>query len=117
MLLIERLAIGPQDNTGAIHDKLAAMGAQMVVKVLRKMEQGIVEAVPQPDTGVTYAAKISKEEAAQARKYIPLILQGVTPGKCDTKERCETYCKDPANALECMEFAVKYAGMCLVRID
>jgi len=64
MLLIERLAIGPQDNTGAIHDKLAAMGAQMVVKVLRKMEQGIVEAVPQPETGVTYAAKISKEEAA-----------------------------------------------------
>ncbi len=54
------------------------------------------------------AGFISKEEAAQARKYIPLIQQGVTPGKCDTKERCEAYCQDPANALECMEFAVKY---------
>ncbi|KQV88574.1 methionyl-tRNA formyltransferase [Massilia sp. Root351] len=64
MLLIERLPIGPQDSTGVLHDKLAAMGARMVVKVMRKMEQGVVEAVPQPEAGVSYAAKISKEEAA-----------------------------------------------------
>ncbi|MES2261854.1 MAG: methionyl-tRNA formyltransferase [Pseudomonadota bacterium] len=64
MLLIERVAIGPKDTTGSVHDKLAALGAKMVVKVLRKMEQGIHEAVPQPEAGVTYAAKISKEEAA-----------------------------------------------------
>ncbi|MDO8574797.1 MAG: LamG domain-containing protein [bacterium] len=54
------------------------------------------------------AGFISKDEATQARKYAPLILQGVTPGKCDTKEQCEAYCADPANALECMEFAVEY---------
>ncbi|SFU27358.1 methionyl-tRNA formyltransferase [Pseudoduganella namucuonensis] len=64
MLLIERLPIGPHDTTGAVHDKLAALGAKMVVKVMRKIEQGIYEAVPQPENGVTYAAKISKEEAA-----------------------------------------------------
>ncbi|WP_377703275.1 methionyl-tRNA formyltransferase [Pseudoduganella sp. UC29_71] len=64
MLLIERLPIGPQDSTGVLHDKLAAMGARMIVKVMQKMEHGIVEAVPQPEAGVTYAAKISKEEAA-----------------------------------------------------
>lgn len=54
------------------------------------------------------AGFISEDEAAQARKYIPLILQGVTPGKCDTKEQCEAYCENPFNTLECMEFAVKY---------
>ena len=64
MLLIERLPIGPQDSTGVLHDKLAAMGARMIVKVMQKMEHGIVEAVPQPEAGVTYATKISKEEAA-----------------------------------------------------
>jgi methionyl-tRNA formyltransferase len=64
MLLIERLPIGPQDSTGVLHDKLAAMGARMIVTVMQKMEHGIVEAVPQPEAGVTYAAKISKEEAA-----------------------------------------------------
>jgi len=64
MLLIERTPITPQDTTATLHDKLAAMGAQMMVKVLRKMEQGVVEAVPQPEQGVTYANKILKEEAA-----------------------------------------------------
>ena len=63
------------------------------------------------------AGYISKEEAAQARKYVPLILQGVTPGKCDTKERCETYCADPANALECMEFVVKYKVLPLDELE
>jgi len=64
MLLIERTPIAPQDTTATLHDKLAAMGAQMMVKVLHKMEKGVVEAVPQPEQGVTYANKILKEEAA-----------------------------------------------------
>jgi len=64
MLLIERTPITPQDTTATLHDKLAAMGAQMMVKVLQKMEKGVVEAVPQPEQGVTYANKILKEEAA-----------------------------------------------------
>jgi len=63
MLLIERTPITPQDTTATLHDKLAAMGAQMMVKVLHKMEKGVVEAVPQPEQGVTYANKILKEEA------------------------------------------------------
>ncbi|NRR32603.1 methionyl-tRNA formyltransferase [Oxalobacteraceae bacterium] len=64
MLLIERVTIGAQDNTGMLHDKLAALGAKMIVQALQKMQQGKLEAVPQPEAGVTYAAKISKEEAA-----------------------------------------------------
>jgi len=64
MLLIERTPIGPLDTTAVLHDRLAAMGADMVVKVLHKMEHDVIEAVPQPETGVTYAAKIAKEEAA-----------------------------------------------------
>ncbi|GGB91127.1 methionyl-tRNA formyltransferase [Pseudoduganella buxea] len=63
MLLIERTPIGPHDTTAVLHDRLAAMGAQMVVKVLHKMAHGIIEAVSQPENGVTYAAKIAKEEA------------------------------------------------------
>ena len=63
MLLIERTPITPQDTTATLHDKLAAMGAQMMVKVLHKMEKGVMEAVPQPEHGVTYANKILKEEA------------------------------------------------------
>jgi methionyl-tRNA formyltransferase len=64
MLLIERIAIGEQDTTGIVHDKLAALGGRMIVDALRKMEHGQLEAVVQPEEGVNYAAKISKEEAA-----------------------------------------------------
>jgi methionyl-tRNA formyltransferase len=63
MLMIERIAIAPADTTATLHDKLAALGARMIVSTLRKMEQGPLEAVEQPQEGVTYAAKIGKEEA------------------------------------------------------
>jgi methionyl-tRNA formyltransferase len=63
MLMIERIAIEAADTTASLHDKLAALGARMVVAALGKMEHGALEAVVQPADGVTYAAKISKEEA------------------------------------------------------
>ncbi|NNG24641.1 methionyl-tRNA formyltransferase [Telluria aromaticivorans] len=63
MMLIERVAIEDADTTGSLHDKLAALGGRMIVEALRSMEQGALGAVPQPEAGVTYAAKISKEEA------------------------------------------------------
>lgn len=63
MLLMERIAIEDTDTTGSLHDKLAALGARMIVDALHRMEQGPLDAVPQPEEGVTYAAKIGKEEA------------------------------------------------------
>jgi methionyl-tRNA formyltransferase len=64
MLAIERVDIGPHDTTGSLHDTLAALGGRMIVETLRRMDNVGVEAVPQPEAGVTYAAKIGKEEAA-----------------------------------------------------
>jgi methionyl-tRNA formyltransferase len=63
MLLIEKIAIEDSDTTGALHDKLAALGGTMIVDALRRMAAGDLPATPQPAEGVTYAAKISKEEA------------------------------------------------------
>jgi methionyl-tRNA formyltransferase len=63
MLLTERVAIDAADSTGTLHDKLAALGGKMIVDALRKMERGELAAQVQPQQGVTYAAKISKEEA------------------------------------------------------
>jgi methionyl-tRNA formyltransferase len=64
MLSIERIAIEDSDTTATLHDKLAALGGRMIVEALRRIQQGPLEAVPQPEQGVTYAAKILKEEAA-----------------------------------------------------
>jgi methionyl-tRNA formyltransferase len=63
MLLIESLPILDTDTTGTLHDKLAEMGGRMIVEALQRMAAGGLQAVPQPEQGVTYAAKISKEEA------------------------------------------------------
>ena len=63
MLLIERVAIEQYDTTASLHDKLAALGGHMIVEALQRLGAGAIDAVPQPDQGVTYAAKILKEEA------------------------------------------------------
>jgi methionyl-tRNA formyltransferase len=63
MLSMERLPILDTDTTGSLHDKLAEMGGRMIVDALNRMAVGGLDAVPQPEQGVTYAAKISKEEA------------------------------------------------------
>lgn len=63
MLMTERVPIAPHDSTGSLHDKLAALGGQMIVQALRQLEQGGLVATPQPEEGANYAAKISKEEA------------------------------------------------------
>ena len=63
MMLMERVPIEDADTTGSLHDKLAALGATMIVDALRRMEAGNLPATPQPEEGVTYAAKISKDEA------------------------------------------------------
>ena len=64
MLSKESLPIAADDTTASLHDKLATMGARMIVEALRKLEQGTLPATPQPDEGISYAAKIAKEEAA-----------------------------------------------------
>ncbi len=60
MLLKEELAIGPDTDAGALHDALAEIGARLIVQALDQLSA--LTPVPQPADGVTYAAKITKEE-------------------------------------------------------
>ncbi len=61
MLLKQAVAIAADDNAASLHDKLAALGARLVVDGLRRFDQLVP--VAQPIEGVTYAAKIDKAEA------------------------------------------------------
>ena len=63
MLQVERLPIAPEDTTASLHDKLADLGAQMIVHALDQAAAGTLVRVPQPEQGVTYAHKIEKAEA------------------------------------------------------
>jgi len=63
MLLTERVAIADTATTAALHDTLAALGGRMIVSALTMLKDGKLTPVPQPEAGVSYAAKISKDEA------------------------------------------------------
>ena len=62
MLYEQAVPIGAEDTTASLHDKLADLGAGMVVQAL--MHVGHFNPVKQPTEGVTYAHKIEKTEAA-----------------------------------------------------
>ncbi|MFY7855935.1 MAG: methionyl-tRNA formyltransferase [Rubrivivax sp.] len=57
-------AIGPEDTTGALHDRLAGLGGRLIVDALAREAAGTLLRTPQPTEGVTYAHKIDKAEAA-----------------------------------------------------
>ncbi|WP_374484716.1 methionyl-tRNA formyltransferase [Zoogloea sp.] len=62
MLMKRSTAIESDDTTGSLHDRLAGIGADLIVDALRALPGGLT-ATPQPADGVTYAAKIGKAEA------------------------------------------------------
>ena len=56
------LPIAEDEDAGTLHDKLAALGADMMVMTLVELQENRARAVPQPEAGVTYARKMEKEE-------------------------------------------------------
>jgi methionyl-tRNA formyltransferase len=63
ILLSERSAITASDTGGSLHDRLAAIGAGLIVTALNRLENGQLVPRPQPAEGVAYAAKLTREEA------------------------------------------------------
>jgi methionyl-tRNA formyltransferase len=63
MLMVERLAIAPDDTSATLQARLAGLGARLVVEALEAAACGGLVPVPQPAEGATYAAKINKSEA------------------------------------------------------
>lgn len=62
MLLEQRTSIGPAQTAAELHDVLAVLGGAAIVEALAR--HGELVARPQPEAGVTYAAKLDKAEAA-----------------------------------------------------
>ncbi len=64
MCLIAKTPIGPEDTFTAVHDRLATIGADLLVETLKQIEAGTAPRIPQPAEGVTHAAKIEKADEA-----------------------------------------------------
>ncbi len=59
---VERVAITPDMTTGELHDKLARLGADLMLRSIGALERGALTLTPQSADGVTYASKIDKNE-------------------------------------------------------
>jgi methionyl-tRNA formyltransferase len=62
MAIAERVAIQADMTAGDLHDLLARLGADLMPRALAALERGSLAFTPQPETGVSYATKISKDE-------------------------------------------------------
>ncbi len=62
MLTGEAISIGQETTASNLHDGLAALGARLIVEVLADVEAYLLKARKQPEDGVTYAAKLTREE-------------------------------------------------------
>ena len=63
MLLLERLPLPPTTTAAGLHDALAPLGGRLIVEALARMARGDLPERAQPAEGMTYARKLSKEEA------------------------------------------------------
>jgi methionyl-tRNA formyltransferase len=61
--MAERLAISDAMTAADLHDALAPLGADLMVRAMGALERGGLQLTPQSPEGVTYAAKIDKAEA------------------------------------------------------
>jgi methionyl-tRNA formyltransferase len=62
VLLQRSTPILAEETAGSLHDRLAGLGAALIVEALERLLQGTVVPVPQPATGATYAAKLTHED-------------------------------------------------------
>jgi methionyl-tRNA formyltransferase len=63
-VLVGALKITPHETSASLHDRLASLGAELMVKTLDDLDKGIaILKTPQPSVGITYAEKILKNEA------------------------------------------------------
>ncbi len=81
VLLRRAVPIGPEDTAGDLHDRLSALGADTVVEALARLDT--LTPQPQPEDGVTYAAKIDKAEAqvdwTRPAAEVDRLIRGLSP--------------------------------------
>jgi methionyl-tRNA formyltransferase len=88
VLLRKATPIGAEDTTAGLHDRLSAMGADLIVETLGRLDE--LEPEPQPADGVTYAEKITKAEAmvdwTRPAEEVDRLIRGLSPfpgAKCE----------------------------------
>ena len=83
VLLQDSLPISSTDTSATLHDRLAAIGARLVVQGLHDLAAGRLRPQAQPAEGVTYAKKIDKAEAridwSKPAAEVHNLIRGLSP--------------------------------------
>ncbi|MBK3802604.1 methionyl-tRNA formyltransferase [Azospirillum brasilense] len=83
MLLKDAVPITAETTASSLHDALADMGARLIVEALDGLAAGRLTAVPQPEAGVTYAAKLTREDGrldwTRDAAYLERQVRALTP--------------------------------------
>ena len=83
LAMAERVAIAADMTAGDLHDVLARLGADLMPRALAALERGSLKLMPQPQAGVSYAAKIAKDETriawAKPAHQVHNHIRGLSP--------------------------------------
>lgn len=83
MIQKEQTEIGPEETAGELHDRLAGIGADLIVKTLRAVENGTAKRVPQTEEGTCYAPMLTKELSQvdwnKPAQTIHNLVRGLSP--------------------------------------
>lgn len=108
MLLKEAVPITPTTTASSLHDDLAALGARMIVTALAGLSAGTLAGEPQPEDGVTYAAKLTREDGrldwSRDAAFVERQVRALTPwpgcwfdlGSGSGTERIKVLAAEPA---------------------
>ncbi|WP_332686281.1 methionyl-tRNA formyltransferase [Bosea sp. (in: a-proteobacteria)] len=81
--MVERLAIDSDATAGDMHDRLAGLGADLMVRALAALGRGGLRFTPQAQEGVTYASKIGNDEAklswTRPAQQVHDLVRGLSP--------------------------------------
>lgn len=84
VLACERLAIGPRMTVSDLHDGLVRIGAPLMVRAVHDFAAGKIVPQPQPAEGVTYAAKLARDEGridwSRGAAEIDRAVRALNPG-------------------------------------
>ncbi|MDN3721812.1 methionyl-tRNA formyltransferase [Roseibium salinum] len=79
----ETVPIGENMTAGELHDQLSGLGGDLMVRALAALSRGALMQQPQPEEGVTYATKLSKEETridwTQSSDEVHNHIRGLSP--------------------------------------
>ncbi|NLK27711.1 MAG: methionyl-tRNA formyltransferase [Clostridiales bacterium] len=83
MILQAAIPISPEETGGSLHDKLASLGADLLLEALDKIADGTAVRIPQDDTKASYVKMLSKEmgnvDFTQSAIQIERLIRGLNP--------------------------------------